>query len=283
MKVSPGNFEKMENRHKEYISKVTKLTNKNYLTRTSIMEQIPVPNNSSSLIIIPSNEKGSGFLRNGYDYFYCSSFIQKFEFDQTVDALNLQMAKLFSKKRKIDEAEIPKYQCVMLGISAITLLLFLIMVFYVPKYGTLYSIATFTACVVSILLIIIISILNVLDIGHEDISFDDMVQKEIPIYLDNINNSKFRKRGFEWYIMPGHYWLELRITSRATPGHIPNLNTLNTGPAEQLQTEIPLREEFHEETKERFMESMNKSRENIGDLTKILEDMSIDKDLHAKS
>lgn len=87
MKVAPSYSSKMEQRHRDYLDKVAKVTSNNYLSRGVIMEQVPLPQSSSSLIIIPSNAKGAGFLRDGYDEFYLASFIHKQEFDQIISKL----------------------------------------------------------------------------------------------------------------------------------------------------------------------------------------------------
>lgn len=70
MKVSPESYSKMQQRHKDYLDNVEELTSKNYIPRGTILEELPIPKNSASLIVIPSNVNGSGFLRNGYDDFY---------------------------------------------------------------------------------------------------------------------------------------------------------------------------------------------------------------------
>ncbi|CAI2365069.1 unnamed protein product [Moneuplotes crassus] len=283
MKVIPSTSGKMEQRHRDYLDKIDELTSNNYFTRGVIMEQLPPPESKSNLIIIPSNAKGAGFLRDCYDEFFLAGLIHKQEFDQIINTVNKIMGNLFSKKRRADKETTPWYQINMIILSAIIMLAFLIMAFYIPKYGMAYTIVTFSLCLISMLLIITVTIINVIGVEPQIVAFEDMVQEEVPEYLEALNISKFANKGMEWYLMPGHYWLELRINPLATPQDVPNFQSEGTDRADNLQTEERLRTALNEETKERMITDKSRDQDRYGDLTKILEDISIEPKLEKKT
>ena len=38
-----------------------------------------------------------------------------------------------------------------------------------------------------------------------------MVKKEVDAQFLKVNTSTYDKRGLEWFVIDGHYWIELRI------------------------------------------------------------------------
>ena len=64
MKVVPTpREEKLEPRIKETLEKVEEMEKGPLLTRDAILEKLEIPKNSSNLVIVRSNPRGSGFLR----------------------------------------------------------------------------------------------------------------------------------------------------------------------------------------------------------------------------
>lgn len=57
----------LERRIVEELDKIEAQKEARYLTRSEIMEMINFPVNSPNLVIVKSNDKGIGFLRNMYD------------------------------------------------------------------------------------------------------------------------------------------------------------------------------------------------------------------------
>ena len=60
-----------------------------------------------------------------------------------------------------------------------------------------------------------------------------MVFKTLGNYFDKLNTTNFKGQGMEWYLVPGHYWLELRIkigrnTFTATEYNYTNGQNLDT-------------------------------------------------------
>lgn len=61
------------------------------------MEHIKFPENSPSLIVIPSNKEGTGFLKYWYDERHLKGKITEEEFDNTVEIAAKISAKAYSK------------------------------------------------------------------------------------------------------------------------------------------------------------------------------------------
>ena len=40
-----------------------------------------------------------------------------------------------------------------------------------------------------------------------------MVEKKLDVYFEKLNQAEYLSRGLEWYLVPGHYWLEFRINN----------------------------------------------------------------------
>lgn len=58
-----------------------------------------------------------------------------------------------------------------------------------------------------------------------------MIQSRVGAYFQKLNDMEYLERGLEWYLIPGHYWLELRIHKQrnnfVTETNTNNLNTIN--------------------------------------------------------
>jgi len=50
----------------------------------------------------------------------------------------------------------------------------------------------------------------------QKMTFNAMIKKELDGYFQRINAQIYDKRGMEWYVIDGHYWIELRIFPNAT-------------------------------------------------------------------
>ncbi len=70
------------------------------------MKALQFPENSPNLVVIPSNEKGTGFLRTCYDEAILKGILTQEEFQNVVDKASKVVAKVYSKKRLADTAGI---------------------------------------------------------------------------------------------------------------------------------------------------------------------------------
>lgn len=53
---------------------------KTFINRGELMKHLKFPSNNANLVVIPSNEKGTGFLRTCYDENILNNIISKDEF-----------------------------------------------------------------------------------------------------------------------------------------------------------------------------------------------------------
>jgi hypothetical protein len=60
------------------------------------------------------------------------------------------------------------------------------------------------------------------------VSFNKLVKTELDSYFLKENTTKYEKRGLEWFVIDGHYWIELRIYAEnkenAMKTDLPNSN-----------------------------------------------------------
>lgn len=101
-------------------------------------------------------------------------------------------------------------------------------------------------------------------------------------YFRKLNESSFSGRGMEWYLVPGHYWLELRIHQRRNqvPRDTDGYNfTTNIETAENRGTELGHRGKGRREelkTEEPIQKSKDISKE--GRLSEFLQNNSDDEE-----
>ena len=79
-----------------------------YLNRGHYMEQMMFPKNSPQLIVIPSNRKGTGFIKTCYDPRYLPGILTQQEFNFIIEQASIIAYKVYSDKRKDDSGEIPR-------------------------------------------------------------------------------------------------------------------------------------------------------------------------------
>lgn len=221
------------------------------------MEMVNFPSNSPNLVVIKSNDKGIGFLKTQYDARYCAGVINKDEFDSIIERASNLMGGVYSKKRKMDSQGVPLWYKISLLLSVLVALIFLIMAYYLPENDLWYQILTFALLAVSLALVSIISLVNFCKRTDRIETFEEMILEKIGSYFHQLNESKFYARNMEWFLVPGHYWLELRINKRQnnfvheTEGnnyYSTNLETQENrgsrnkakGKKEELKTEGPL-------------------------------------------
>ena len=183
-----------------------------FMTREHLMLKLEMPQNNSGVVIIPSNEKGTGFLRTCYDQTILEKFMDKVEFLQIIDKIGKLMALEYSKKRKFDSRGTPFFQMMMLILSTTLLIAFSIMGLYTPKVDQLwFDILTYSILTLSFAIVIFISTINFCGSKKKrTMTYNEMVRDRLTIFFNDINE-KLRKRGLEWVMVENHYWIELRI------------------------------------------------------------------------
>lgn len=203
----------LEPRIVEELTRIREIKNKRFSSRIDIMEQINFPPSTPAKIVIKSNEKGTGFMRNHYVEEYCKDYIPKEEFDAIVDKVSYIIGNEYSRKRNLDT----KGMSIWIQLSMMTALAlafcFCVMAYYIPKYGTTYKVITFLIAVAGYLVAISIMMYNFCAPYQESLTFDQMVFRKVNEYLASINE-KMRQRKMEWILIPCHYWMELRFLDK---------------------------------------------------------------------
>lgn len=80
-------------------------------------------------MVIPSNEKGTGFLRTCYDAEVLDGILEQKDFQAVVDSASKVVAKVYSRKRLADTAGIDNYKFWISFISFMLAILFLGMIY----------------------------------------------------------------------------------------------------------------------------------------------------------
>ncbi|CAI2376360.1 unnamed protein product [Moneuplotes crassus] len=212
----------MEPRIQEELDHIDQLNKERYLTRSELITKINFPENSPNLVVIQSNGEGMGFLKGEgvYDSRYLAGILTKDKFDTVLTEASQLMGKVYSKKRKMDSQGIPLWYKLTLLLAMIIAIPFLIMAYYLPENDLWYKVFTFVLLGISLTLVCTISLINFFKTMDES-AYEDpggnlnrMIQEKVGAYFKNLNETEYKEKGMEWYLVPGHYWLELRIHRR---------------------------------------------------------------------
>lgn len=209
----------MESKHidpriQEELDRIQNLKESRYLTRSELMEMIRFPQNSQNLVVIKSNDKGIGFLKTMYDSRYCAGVINKDEFDLIIEKASNLMGNVYSRKRKMDSQGVPLWYKLALVLACLTAFPFLIMAYYLPENDLWYEIMTFVLLTVSLVIVCAISLINFCKKTDEIKTYEEMIYERLGAYFEKLNENEYYARNLEWFMVPGHYWLELRIKKR---------------------------------------------------------------------
>jgi hypothetical protein len=85
------------------------------------------------------------------------------------------------------------------------------MAYYIPEYGFVYEVACYIILVIGFSIVFGTNLVNFFEKEVKVITYEDLVQQKAKPILDELNQRKYLKRNMQWYLLPGHYWLELRL------------------------------------------------------------------------
>ena len=93
-----------------------------------------IPESTPSRIVIPSNDHGTGFMRNAFISDYLDHLISQEKFLEVVDEVNSLIRKAWTKKRILDNQQFKALPCYILGLflmlSMIVGIMITVYVFY---------------------------------------------------------------------------------------------------------------------------------------------------------
>jgi hypothetical protein len=149
------------------------------------MKALKFPENSPNLVVIPSNEKGTGFLRTCYDPEVLDGIMSKDEFLKIVDQASKEVAKVYSKKRLADTADIDSYKLWFSFLAFMLALLFLGMIYVGIDYEIFYlEVAAYCIMAFAMIIIVSLSLYECFrDSSKKFINFNPSVKKSLDIYF----------------------------------------------------------------------------------------------------
>jgi ABC-type multidrug transport system fused ATPase/permease subunit len=118
-------------------------------------------------------------------------------------------------KRAIETQKMTLGQLITLISAMLLSLIFLIMAYYIPENNLAFEILSYLILTISFLLVFCTSLINSLNDASQIVEFHEEIQNNLEPYFEELNAKEYEKRGLEWYLIPGYYWLELRICTTA--------------------------------------------------------------------
>ena len=196
------------------LSRIKEYQNKRFCSRHEIMDEINFPETNPARIVIKSNEKGTGFMRNHYHDEYCRSYVTRKDFDQVVDKVSLVIGNEYSRKRKLDNKGMDMCTKLLMLVAFLQLILFFIFaMIFVETDNDPYKYITIANAFIGFAIALSIMMYNYCRAYEESSTFEQMVFRKVNEYLININED-FRSKNLEWVLIPNHYWMELRILDK---------------------------------------------------------------------
>jgi hypothetical protein len=149
------------------------------------MKTLKFPENNPNLVVIPSNEKGTGFLRTCYDSDILGGLLHKDEFQLIVDNASKVVAKVYSKKRLADTADIGYYKLLLSFVAVVLAILFLALIYIgIEQQNYFLEVSAYCTVTMSFLIIIILSLYECFrDSSKKFIKFNKSVKEQLDIYF----------------------------------------------------------------------------------------------------
>lgn len=216
----------------EEMRRIKELKKAKFFSRHEIMEEIRFPETTPARIVIKSNEKGTGFMRNHYNEEYLSGYISRKDFDEIVDKCSTIVGNEYSRKRNQDTQGMDLWIKITIALAFLLALVFLWMAYYIPDVDEdIYEVIVFILAIPSFLISIFIMLFNFCQPFQENLSFEQMVYRKVNEYLVNVNNS-MKAKHLEWVLIPNHYWMEVRMTDKNEEDYDMDRPGLHNGHAE---------------------------------------------------
>jgi len=203
------------------MDKEIKQGEKNTFFRGGQPKEVFLPNSDDTMIVVPSNIKGTGFLRNKYpeNRRFLAGLISKKEFDSMVDTCSKLTAKVYSHNRKKDVEGIPQSVILSLFFSSVLLLVFFFLMYYgIRDDNEKTRIAGFFMLAISVFITTIIGIVNFFQKPGKYTPYKEMVRKTLLALFERLNK-KYGNRGLEWDVRDNHYWIEIKVDKKKSEAY----------------------------------------------------------------
>ena len=187
------------------------------------MEHLEFPPNTPTLVVIPSNEKGTGFLLTCYEPRILNGVIKEAEFNFVIEQAAKINSRVYSQKRIGDTAGVPKNMVTLLMMGYFLTVIFFALIYIGMKMDN--SLVEYVAYFVQLAAVMLVSTMSLMNFcmkhDGQKVKFSDNVKRALDDYLSKINTI-YEPRGMHWLVVPGHYWIELHIRE-----DVANHNCLN--------------------------------------------------------
>ena len=206
------NFDSSKNDEDE--SQDQKLPKCRLLDRSQLMDMMLFPQNCSTMIIVPSNKEGTGFLNHCYDSKFLTGFITKKEFNALILICSKIAARAYSQKQLIDHQKTSQNTIWYIALSTVTAiagLVFIIMaaIYRSKQLNNLSSVFLGP----SILMVMAMNIYTWRKKQPDPLTFNKMVKSDMDEFFEKVNSYYQQKtnQGIQFNTIEGHFWIEIHI------------------------------------------------------------------------
>lgn len=153
------------------------------------MDNMLFPENCETLVIVPSNKEGTGFLNHCYDEKYLKDFIAEKDFNSIVLICSKLAAKCYSKKRILDKKGVDKIVKYILTVATLLAIISLFTVLEGFIGGEDKTLLYFSHVLIapSLIAVFVISIINWKQKVVRPITFNEMVKLDLDGLFSKIN------------------------------------------------------------------------------------------------
>ena len=149
------------------------------------------------------------------------------------------------------------------GLASLITIAFLVMAYYIPDYGFEYEIICYIILLIGFSIVFGTNLANFFEKEVKVVTYEDLVQQKAKPLLDELNHTTYLKRNMQWYLLPGHYWLELRMNvheKRHVQASGEALMVDETDRPLRMDTDAPLRIATNEDFKQQDGESTGRKK-----------------------
>lgn len=189
---------------------------KQTFSRGGHQKEIFVPRSCDSMVVVQSNIKGTGFMRNTWwtNRPYIGGTLKMKEFNGIIDTCSQIVGKVYSHNRKKDVEGINQYVLLSLGLSTALLFCFFFLMYYgIRDDNENARIAGFFILAISVFITLVIGIVNFFQKPEKYTSYKDMVRKTLNAFFERLNK-KYGNRGLEFEVKENHYWIQVNINKK---------------------------------------------------------------------
>jgi len=174
---------------------------------------LPIPSDSSLVVHIPSNKKGTGFVRKQYNRLkpYVGGLISSKDFKSAIDTAAVLTAKVYSHNRKKDVEGISNMQVLIMLFCCLLVVIYFIFMYYgILNDSYNMKLTAYFLLLISCFITIVNGVINFYQSPDKYTPFKDMVRKTLLAFFERLNK-KYNDQGLSFIVHDNHYWIEIKI------------------------------------------------------------------------